>query len=113
MVHVLAIMMVFMSLGAIVVYRKQELEDTGLYKFIMKVHGLGMILAFVAGFGLLAKLGVAASLPSWVILKMVVWLCVGGSVVLVKKFPQKWASVCLGMLGLGSLAAYLAIFKPF
>lgn len=77
-------------------------------------HGIGLLLALVGGFGLLARLGVVhGGLPAWVIAKLGIWFvfAIMVGVVIRKKSLAKplWFITLL----LGGLAAYLAGSKPF
>lgn len=77
------------------------------------LHGLGAVLILVSGFGSLAKLGIMSSLPGWAWAKIVVWLVLGGLIVLPYRRPQQAGLVAVLVPLLAFLAAYLAIYKPF
>ena len=77
-------------------------------------HGLGLLVVLVAGFGLLARLGlVQGSFPGWVWAKLVVWLLIGGLAAIPYRRPHLARAVFVALPVLGGLAAWLAIFKPF
>lgn len=77
------------------------------------LHGVGMLLLLVAGFGALAKLGaMQGGLPGWVWGKLVVWLLLGGAPALIKRKPELGVALCLALPLLGGLAAFLAVVKP-
>lgn len=75
------------------------------------LHGVGLLLLLVAGFGALAKLGYKGP-PGWAIGKLAIWLLLGAAPVIFKKAPQvAKAVVCaLPLVALG--AAALAVLKP-
>jgi len=75
------------------------------------LHGLGLVLLLVAGFGALAKLGYKGP-PGWAIGKLVIWLLLGATPVIFKRAPQvaKAAVIALPLIALG--AAALAVLKP-
>ncbi len=76
------------------------------------MHGIGITLMLVSGFGLLARLGLVAGMPSWVYGKLVIWLLLGGITVLIKRKPQ-WRFPIVGtILVLVGIGASLAITKP-
>ncbi|HEU5169632.1 MAG TPA: hypothetical protein VFU46_03790 [Gemmatimonadales bacterium] len=78
-------------------------------------HGVGLLVALVAGFGLLARLGVMHGLawPGWVWAKLGIWFVIGGLVALPYRRPDRAGAVFVAVPVLGGLAAWLAIFKPF
>lgn len=73
-------------------------------------HGLGLLLVVVTGFGRLAQLGYREHLPGWAIAKGLIWLVLGGTLMLARR-RASWALPF--WLLLGAVAAYLALFKPF
>lgn len=78
------------------------------------LHGLFLFLILLAGFGLMARIGVMHGVlfPGWIWLKLAIWLLVGGFVALA--FRGKWVGAALVLLPLlGTLAGFLALTKPF
>ena len=80
-------------------------------KFLAIIHGVGLTVIFVAGFGLLAK--IKAGFPLWVILKLVIWLILGAAGAIAARKQHLAAQMWVFVLLLGTLAAYLAGYKPF
>ncbi len=77
------------------------------------MHGLGAFLLLLGGFGMLAKMGIMSDLPGWVWAKLVIWLLLGGAIVLPYRKPRS-ARLALGLvLLLVAAAAWLALYKPF
>ena len=66
----------------------------------------------ISGFGLLAKLGYLSDLPTWSIIKMGLWLAIGGSIVFAKRRPAWGAGLIAFWIAAGGLAAYLCVYKP-
>ncbi len=83
-------------------------------KFVSILHGIGLLIVFVAGFGLMARIGLmGGSWPIWIILKMVVWLFLG-VVILIPRYKPTWTkAVWFAVIIAGSFAAFLAFYKPF
>lgn len=109
--HVTGVLLLFTSVGAFLAG-----PQSGARKFAGMLHGIGLLLLLVAGFGLMAKkFGVAnpMSFPAWAWAKVVVWLVLGALPAVVNrgKLAPK-GGVLLGLV-LGLAAAWLAIFKPF
>jgi hypothetical protein len=50
----------------------------------MITHGLGLLLVLVAGFGMLAKLGIHG-VPTWAALKLIIWVALGAFAALAYK----------------------------
>lgn len=79
------------------------------------LHGGGLLLVLVGGFGMLARIGFrhGASLPGWVLAKLVLWVLLGGLIALPWRRPAL-AKPLLAIVPLvAALAAWLGIAKPF
>jgi hypothetical protein len=83
-------------------------------KFIGIMHGVGLLVAFVAGFGLMARLGMmGGGWPMWITLKLVIWLFLG-VVILIPRYKPSWTrGVWIVIIAVGAFAVYLARYKPF
>ncbi len=116
LMHIVGIFLLFLSLGGVALFTINGGTKSGnKWKAIAAAtHGFGLIFLIVAGFGMMARLGIPhASWPGWVYAKIVIWLLFGGLLTLVYK-RQSYAKILwFGFPILGFLAAYLAIFKPF
>lgn len=77
------------------------------------VHGLGLLLVLVGGFGMLAKLGLMSGMPGWVHAKLALWLVVGGLIALPYRKPSLATGIWFLVPLLGALGAWIAINKPF
>jgi len=81
-------------------------------------HGVGLLLMLLGGFGMQAKLKDAytavygSAFPTWLILKLVIWLVLGGCMVLAKRRVIKGAAAWILIIALGTASAYLALKKP-
>lgn len=93
-IHIAGLIMLFIGFGALL---------GGNTKTAMKWHGIGLVIMLVAGFGMLAKLGIMKSMPSWVWIKIGIWLALGALPVLAKKKVLPVGGVVL-------IAAVLAVF---
>ncbi len=82
-------------------------------KLLSIAHGVGLLVALVAGFGLLARYAIPWPWPGWVIAKIVLWLIFGGSIALLKRMPHLGTPFWWGAWGLFLVAAYLGVHKPF
>ena len=78
------------------------------------VHGVGMLLIIVGGFGMLARLNIiSGGLPGWVWAKFVIWILVGASMGLAYRGGSLARVVAIALPLLAVLAAYFALYKPF
>ena len=112
--HILGLLLVFVSLtgiwgvnrrGAGAVVKRQRVG-------LSAMHGIGLLVLLISGFGLLAKLGYLSALPTWSIVKLGLWVVLAGSIALAKR-KTEWGLALLSLWILaGTLAAYLCVFKP-
>jgi len=117
--HVLGIFGLMCSLGGLAMIAWQTRgaqavkdETTAARKRLTMVHGIAMLIVLVAGFGMMAKLGLMTTWPVWVILKIVIWVFFGAAPVLIKKGAERGKTWIIVLPLLGATAAYLAIFHP-
>lgn len=83
-------------------------------RFAAILHGVGALIILVAGFGMLARLGIVqGGLPGWIWAKLVVWVLLGALIALPYRFPEAAKTMALIAPLLAAVAAYFAIFKPF
>lgn len=110
--HLLGLALTLLSFGGILMFAMNGgTKATNQFKRgVMVSHGIGLLLLLVAGFGMLAKMG-SNGLPTWAILKLVIWLSFGGLIALAYK--QKFASTLwLVIPALVVVATLLAQNKP-
>jgi len=110
-VHLLGLTLVVLSLGGIIVHTiNGGTKATNSFRKVAVItHGVGLLLLLVAGFGMLARLGIH-SFPGWVVGKLVIWLALGAFIALAykKNFARKlWFLIPVLVV----IAAKLAIFK--
>ncbi len=111
--HFFGLFMVFTALGGQIVaalYGVNAKEQPG-RKWIAIYHGLGLLIMLVAGFGLVAKLGVG--FPGWVVAKLLIWLALGGIGAVAARKKHLASMIWIFVILLGLAAAYLAHYKPF
>ena len=84
--HIVALAVVLISIGgaSFATYAAGG-KPAALKKYFGMAHGIGTLVMFVAGFGMLAKLGIIWPFPSWILVKMVLWLVLGGWIAVVYK----------------------------
>lgn len=95
-IHLAAVVTLFASFGA-AIYTASSKEN----KLATILHGISLLLLFVSGFGLVAKIW-DNNWSWWIIAKLVIWLILGGSYGLVKKrlLPENTAFAIVIILGI-------------
>jgi hypothetical protein len=115
-VHLVGIFILFVVLGGLA-WGGARAEARGSLspKLGMALHGIGLFIVLLGGFGLLARIGIMHGMnwPGWVWAKLVIWLLMGALVVIPRRKPEWGAGLLLLIPTLGGVAAWLAIFKPF
>ncbi|MEI8026558.1 MAG: hypothetical protein WCI18_09430 [Pseudomonadota bacterium] len=93
----------------------------------MMVHGIGLVLILLGGFGMAAKakfLGDAgigeegsvvaqSGFPNWFWAKFGIWVALGGAAAVIKRVPEKRNLWLLLVIILGTCAVYLGVAQPF
>lgn len=77
------------------------------------LHGVGLFLLLLGGFGMLARLGLAAAMPGWIHAKLTLWLVLGGVVAIPYRKPGAALPVLGVAVALAGVAAWIAAAKPF
>lgn len=113
--HLLAILVLFISMGGLAMVTLRggtDAEKKAARKPLMILHGVALLVILVAGFGMMARLGMmGGGWPGWIFGKVAIWVVLGGAVAMLKK-PMGLTSY-LALPIVGAIAAWLAIYKPF
>ena len=107
--HLVGLIVLYLALGAVLLSPENNGEKPP--KVAAALHGIGLLVMLVAGFGMLDRLNVAWPWPTWVFLKLGIWILLGAMPVLVRKgiIPRSLGWLFAGALG--GAAAWLAITK--
>jgi hypothetical protein len=111
--HVAAIIILFFAYGGLIqgAWTSQNRVFAHKRLFII-LHGVGLLLLLISGFGQLARLyGHGSPWPTWVMIKVVVWVLLGVTLSAVLRRPQLNRYLWILVVGLGSAAAYLGVMK--
>jgi hypothetical protein len=110
--HILGLSLVVLSLGGIIhhVINGGTKQSDAFRKGTMITHGVGLLLLVVAGFGMLAKLGIYSP-PAWVIAKIGIWLALGAFVAIAYKKAALAKKFWVAVPVLVVVSAFLAIYK--
>lgn len=115
LLHLLGIFVLFGSLGGLAALRMAvdagKVQGTRVFNVL---HGLALAIVFIAGFGMLAKLGLGApgSWGAWVWIKLVIWLLLGAGLAALKRAGRSAHLVLVLLTLLGAASAWAALFKP-
>lgn len=82
-------------------------------RMLAAAHGVGLLLSFVSGFGLLAKLVIPWPWPGWVFVKILLWLVLGAAPAVMRRIQARTAALFWGLWALFLVTAWLAVHKPF
>jgi len=112
LIHLIGIFSAVAALSlAAVAYR---LEAAAAYrKGVAMVHGGGLLLALIGGFGMLGRMGYGFPIPGWAVLKIVLWVAVGGVLVVAKRRLIPVGSFVALVVALAAIGAAIALYKPF
>lgn len=111
--HVVSVIALMLAFGGMLALPDNP-KDHPFFKRLVIAHGVALLLILVAGFGLLAKLGIHSPWPTWIWVKLGIWLVLGAYMAIIKRFlGQRRARIAVSVFILGSLAAYMGIYKGF
>ena len=117
-VHVLAVFLIFIGVAGLATHaanggRKRE---NAVYGLLAGLHGLGLLLAIVCGFGMWAVVMRTPGSPSaaWLVTKLIVWVLLAVAAVVPYRWPRHARAVlAVGLPLLGAFVAVVAVLKPF
>ena len=111
--HVFSVILTFSVLGGLALHAANggTRESNSMAKLTGILHGVGLLMILVGGFGLLARLG--TGFGGWVWAKIAIWLVVGASAAVIKRSPSLSRMLLWLLPVLAGVAAWLAINKPF
>lgn len=110
--HLVGILMVFLGYGALLARSMAAPDNVSVRKLGSITSGIGLLLILVAGFAMISKLGYSFTEP-WLIVKMVVWLALGGLIVLINRKPQLATLLWWLLIALGAVAALMVYIVRF
>ena len=111
-VHLLGILLLIGGLGALWAMAATVTDEArrGIRKLLLGVHGAAMFVILLGGFGMLARLGISGAWPLWVWIKIVVWVLLGATPVLLRRAEKPISGLFFLIPALGVLAAWAAVF---
>ena len=76
------------------------------------LHGTGILLVLISGFGLLAKLGYMQNMPTWIYFKIALWMFFALAISILKRKGQLGMPLYVLLLAAYAFAAFLGVYKP-
>ena len=116
LIHFLGIFVLLITLAAssMHVVRGGTRADNPQRRLIGIAHGIASFLILLGGFGMLARLGIVqGGLPTWIFLKLGIWLILSFALSLAYRGPRLARLTFVAMPVFAVLAAALALYKPF
>ena len=110
--HIIGISMVFLGYGALLARSMAAPDNVSVRKLGSITSGIGLTLILVAGFGLISKLGHSFT-DTWILVKFVIWLALGGLIVLINRKPQLAMLLWFLLIALGATAAIMVYVVRF
>ena len=105
-IHIAGMLLVFVGLGGMLL-RPADTKS----KLAGISHGIGLLALLVAGFGMLAKGGYEFPWPTFIFIKLGIWLLLGATPALVKRGVMAPGLGWLVTVAAGIGAVYMAIMK--
>ena len=102
--HIVGLVFVFIGFGCL-------LTSEGA-KSAMKWHGTGLLISLVTGFGMLARLQISWPWPTWVIVKVSLWVVLAVLPILAKRRVVAAPVVVILVAAVGGVLAYMGYLKP-
>ena len=110
--HIIGISMVFLGYGALLARSMAAPDNVSVRKLGSITSGIGLTLILIAGFGLISKLGHSFT-DTWILVKFVIWLVLGGLIVLINRKPQLAMLLWFLLIALGATAAIMVYVVRF
>ena len=106
--HLFGLVLTTLSLG----YSLSALSGEKRPKWIFALHGIGLFLILLGGFGMAARLGFVRDFPIWIQYKIGFWVAVGFLPLILRLTKAKLIWVVSSQILFLLLAAIFGIFKP-
>lgn len=87
--HFGSLFLLFFSLGGLWLFYSAEKVGAGFKKSLFILHGISWFVVVVAGFGLIARLGIAFPWPLWIYIKLLIGILLGMAPLLFQKTIRK------------------------
>lgn len=103
-IHLVGILFLFAGIGGFLTY---GFDHAPRVKMVGMLHGIGLLLVLISGFGMSAKLGIG--FPVWMILKLAIWLVLGALLAFAKRGTLRPRNAVVIGLAVGFVASYIGL----
>lgn len=115
-VHILGIALTLVALGGMTVHALNgglKIENAA-RKLLIAMHGTGVFLILLGGFGLLARIGFAhgSGFPLWLWVKLALWTSFAIVAAIPYRKPNAGRALLVALPTLAAAAAAMAVYKP-
>ena len=110
--HYAGVLFLFMAMGGLAFHQLSGGSGEKANKLASITHGVALLVILVAGFGLLARIGMQDGIPTWAYIKLAIWLVMGAALTLLKRAGSTAKAMWFALPLLGALAGYIAVTKP-
>lgn len=110
--HLAGILMLFLGYGALLGRSLIGSDDARVKKLGSVTSGIGLLLILIAGFALISKMNYSFFAP-WILVKLAVWLALGGLIVLINRKPALAVPLWWLLIALGVLASAMVYWGRF
>ena len=115
-VHIVGLVLVMSALGATAIHALNggSRQTNRARALVAALHGVGVLLLLVGGFGMLARLGFlhGSAFPGWLWVKLAIWVTIAALLFIPYRRPALAKPIYLALPILGGIAAWMAIYKP-
>ncbi|MFN7727849.1 MAG: hypothetical protein ACK5P7_01700 [Bdellovibrio sp.] len=112
--HIVGLAFLLVGLGSMLILSLTgQMQNKKAKTLTFACHGIGLLIMFVAGFGLAARLGLTTGFPNWMLAKIGIWIVLGLAISVIKRRPQWTFASLIVIVGLVGTASWLAVMKPF
>ncbi len=108
--HIVGLVLVFLGVGAVMLGAR---DNGRAPRGAAALHGVGLLIMLLGGFGMMARLEIAFPWPAWLFGKLGVWIVVALLPILARRGVARGLVGVLLAVGLAGVSAWLAIYKPF
>ena len=107
-IHLFGAFLLILGYGALLARAVLAPDNKPVRVFGAILSGIGLLMILVGGFGMQAKLSLGW--PIWLILKIVIWVLLGGALSMINKKPAWNKALWVAVIVLAGLAAWLGVF---
>jgi len=107
-IHLFGVILLLLGYGALLARAVLAPDNKSVRFWGAIIGGIGLLFLLVAGFGMQAKGGFGW--PLWILLKIVIWVLLGGALSFINKKPSWNKALWVAVIALSGMAVWLGIF---